>query len=390
MKVLFTVLGNGADPTIGGSLSRTINIAKNLSKDISVTFLTTSGGKTSISTQVNNPQIINLPTFRSTGNSDHLFFIKQFTTYVYIILISPFIALKIPYYDLVYLDSDGPWDSLFGLWYKVAHPTSKIVSMNHHLISMDDIHHSYSANYINLFLQKFHYLISRYYLDAALVLDTTSGDEISIIYQKLKIPVYRVKNGINWQTIKDVPAPTNKYTACVIGYLRPSKGLFDLVPVWKEVVKEIPEAKILIVGDILTSYKKQLHQEIAQAGLQDKIIFTGYIESPQQMIKLIKSAKIFLSLSHTEGWGITNLEALAAGLTGVVWNLPVYKSLLKQAVLFADPFENTSFARQVIKLLTDKKLFKELQSVASSSVKRYDWSTVANIDYEIYQKILEN
>ena len=315
---------------------------------------------------------------------------RQILSYLLIIFKSFFITKRLPEVDLVYLDSDGVWDIIPSLFYKKVFPECKLISMNHHMISIryDSVYFFFSS-LVNKILQKIGYFLIIKFSDAVFILDTAMGEKIKLFlcrkgYSK---KCYYVKNGVDIYSIEQISEQTKQFEACFFGALRPSKGLTDIVPIWKLVCNQNRGAKLIIVGGMLPRYKKYLCRMIKNNKLKDNIFLFDYIPNKKEAVKLIKKCKIFICPSHEEGWGIAIMECLASGLPGVVWDLPTYKRILKEEVIKIKPNNIGYFADQIVRLLNDDKVFNRLKDRTIDSVKQFNWDIVAREDMKIFQEI---
>ena len=107
-----------------------------------------------------------------------------------------------------------------------------------------------------------------------------------------------------------------------IGRLVREKGVGELLEAMGLVIKEIPEAKLLIVGDTLESdrdrrTRERLQQLIRRNRLEDAIKFTGFREDIPELLSIMD---LFVLPSHREGMPRTILEAMAAGKPVVATN----------------------------------------------------------------------
>jgi len=93
-----------------------------------------------------------------------------------------------------------------------------------------------------------------------------------------------------------------------IARLVPLKGLDYLLEAFSTVHKKTQSIKLLIVGD--GPYMQALRSKASVLNLNEKVIFTGFIENIADYLEAID---IFVLPSISEGLGISALEAMMAG-----------------------------------------------------------------------------
>lgn len=90
--------------------------------------------------------------------------------------------------------------------------------------------------------------------------------------------------------------------------LAPHKGQRHLVAAMTHVVRHLPDARLLVMGD--GELRDALQQQIASLGLDRHVVLTGF---RQDALGLVKSLDLFVMSSVTEGLGSAVLEAMACG-----------------------------------------------------------------------------
>ena len=85
---------------------------------------------------------------------------------------------------------------------------------------------------------------------------------------------------------------------------------------------EVADARLAIVGDDRTWPPVDLRAVAAAHAVADRVRFANYV-SDQELAELYGTASVFAFLSEYEGFGLTPLEALSAGVPVVVLDTPV-------------------------------------------------------------------
>ena len=121
---------------------------------------------------------------------------------------------------------------------------------------------------------------------------------------------------------------------------------------------------ILIGGGAEESYLKQLSQQLR---LEDYVRITGEIPNANRWLK---GFDIFCMPSVSEGLPNVVMEAAAAGLPIVTWQLPFYEELLTpdETALMAAPGDRAGFEQAVLKLINDQSLREELGAAAQAQI----------------------
>ena len=178
--------------------------------------------------------------------------------------------------------------------------------------------------------------------------------------------------GIDYEKIANSKKLANVYEGIFIGRIHPSKGVYDLVQIWQEVVKKIPSAKTIIIGGGSKGQEKRLKTQIKNANLSKNLIFAGYL-SDRQVYNYLKSSKIFLFTDYEAGWGIAIAEAMAAGLPVVGYSLEIFGDVFKKGFLTVPLGNTTIFAQKIINLLENKRRYQQMSQEATIQAQKMSW-----------------
>lgn len=172
-----------------------------------------------------------------------------------------------------------------------------------------------------------------------------------------------------------------------MGRLIPSKGIFDLAEIWKLVVEKSPKTRLAVIGTGEEVMKDRLKELIRKNSLDNNIELLGFLPK-REVIRVLKSARVFLFPSWEEGWGISVAEAMACGLPVVAYDLPVYKEIFSSGITKVPLGATGQFADEVIQLLSDKELLVKMGQDALSQSSVYDWDIVAKQEFETLSTML--
>ena len=157
----------------------------------------------------------------------------------------------------------------------------------------------------------------------------------------------------------------------VVARLVKNKGI-DLFIKAASVISNIyKNAKFIICG--YGPEEENLRTLTKELNISDKVIFTGRIESKEELNHIMASFSIFLFPTRREGLGIVYLEAMVLGIPVVGTRIPPVTEIIidGQTGLLADTEDYNAFALSAISLLTDHDLSKRLVDAAQKRVWEY-------------------
>ena len=174
-----------------------------------------------------------------------------------------------------------------------------------------------------------------------------------------------------------------------VGRLEPRKGLKYLLMAFPKIMKEFPEAKLIVVG---RGFLEHYYRRYVEEYIKDSVIFIGHV-SPQDLPKYYASCDIYCSpATGAESFGIVLLEAMAAGKPIAASDIPGYRTILEEGKegLFFKTCEPASLAEKVIYLLKNKEEMKAMGERGRSKSLRYDWQIVSKQVLDFYREVLNN
>jgi len=202
------------------------------------------------------------------------------------------------------------------------------------------------------------------------------------------------KNGLFINNIaKTKPSQKFRSDAVYQGRISPNKGIDDLLYVWKEVVRQKPKSRLVIMGTGLKQHISHLKQLLRKLNIENNVRYLGFTPNPTKY-EIMKSSKLFLYLSKVnadESWGISLMEALACGLPGISYDLPIYENIYHtESLIRVSNGDIGLVAKITIGLLDNPKLRNDLSSKSQSFSSQFDWGLIAEKDLRLLNDIISD
>jgi len=305
-------------------------------------------------------------------------FKKVISTYIKRILKALSLKIDISAGDILYSTSDFLPDVIPAFVRKISKREVKWIQKVFHLISPDRI--------VPYYAQKISFLFIKYFADLIIVdNDILRRDLIAQGFSKERVVVNHL--GINLKYFQSLTVSSKTgYDAVFLGRLHPSKGIFDLIKIWKIVIKNKPELKLGIIGSGDVKITKKFKEEILKEGLQDSMDLLGYLED-NEAFSVLKKSKIFVFPTREEGFGLAVAEAMACGLPVVAWDLPVFKEVFPKGMLRIPMGEFEKFAKSILELVKNENLYKKLTTEAKEIIQHFDWNVVAERELNLIENL---
>ncbi|MGN1299166.1 MAG: glycosyltransferase family 4 protein [Candidatus Scatovivens sp.] len=206
-----------------------------------------------------------------------------------------------------------------------------------------------------------------------------------------------IPNGVNLYNFSGIErdydfrrryAMDNEKIILFMGRLVYEKGVQYLIGAMPKILQNYHDAKLIIAGK--GGMIDELKSEVASLGLNNKVYFTGYLNS-KQVQKMYKCADISVFPSTYEPFGIVALEAMLAGVPTVVSDVGGLNEIVSHGVDGMKSYagNSNSIADSILTLLYDHKLCETITKNAKQKVKtNFNWQKIAQDTHFAYQKAI--
>lgn len=202
--------------------------------------------------------------------------------------------------------------------------------------------------------------------------------------------VSTVAPGTNYKPLRKVPRKSRFPLLLSLGRITEMKRIEDSVFAFRLLHKELPQIKLVIVGKGKEKYLKKLKNLCHLLGIDDRVIFTGYL-SEKEKKRLLSEAWILVSTSLREGWGLTVLEAAACGTPTVAYKISGFvDSVIDGQTGFLCQRNNPhEIVKNIRRLLLNRSLRKRFSQNALGFSRQFSWEKTAKETLEIFKKIIK-
>src|SRR3989344_6980756 len=164
---------------------------------------------------------------------------------------------------------------------------------------------------------------------------------------------------------------TKIYDAVFQGRFHPQKGSIELVEIWRIVVDQKSDAKLVMIGD--GPLMEEVKLKIKSLRLENNIKLLGYVFDGPKKYKIFLQSNIVVHPAFYDSGGMASAEAMAFGLPCVGFNLKAYQSYYPKGMIKVPIGNLDLFAKAIIYLLKDDKRRKEIGLDARKMIEE-NWS----------------
>jgi len=135
------------------------------------------------------------------------------------------------------------------------------------------------------------------------------------------------------------------------------------------------------------SFAQKINQKVRDLRLENTVLMPGMITyvPDADVVALHSQAEVYVFPSLKEGFSLTPLEGMIAGLPAVISNIPCHKEIYGDSVVYFDPLNTGDMAEKINNVLIDNTLKESLIAKGFELVKKYNWLDTAKITLEVFK-----
>ena len=200
--------------------------------------------------------------------------------------------------------------------------------------------------------------------------------------------VFLVPCAVNHKAYHQLPSVAR--TEHMIGYvgrIKKYKSVDHLLRAFAIVLKVLPEAKLVIIGD--GDGKAAFEQLSQEHQIHYATTFTGFLPL-EEKVRLLNQMQVVVNTSAKEGWGLTVTEANACGVPAVASDVPGLRDAVKdhETGLLYEYGNIEQLAEKILLLLRDEHLRSRLMKGALEYAHSLTWDKSAETMLDVIEQVL--
>lgn len=212
--------------------------------------------------------------------------------------------------------------------------------------------------------------------------------EVAAVFHVPRDKIRVIPNGIDSSWFLVRRQKTREPLVIYIGRLVVEKGPLVLVDAMAEVVKKVPEARLLFAGT--GPLQGEIASRIAAKGLEGRARLLGHLDD-ERLRDLYSKAWVAAFPSAYEPFGIVALEAMATGVPVVVGSAGGLREIVAggEVGLVVEPNNPIALAEAITRLLSDPEAAEAMAAKAKSrALSEYSWADIAGKTVAVYDEVL--
>jgi glycosyltransferase involved in cell wall biosynthesis len=167
--------------------------------------------------------------------------------------------------------------------------------------------------------------------------------------------------------------PARELLVLYAGTIMNRRHVPALVRAFRRVAGHHPDASLALVGENRTHPHEDVAAVVREAGLGGRAIVHDYADDGL-LANLYRRARVFVFLSEYEGFGLTPIEALSAGVPPVLLDTPVAREVCGGAAAYVGDTSESTVAAAIERLLVDDDARRSILAEAPAVLSRFSWT----------------
>lgn len=173
------------------------------------------------------------------------------------------------------------------------------------------------------------------------------------------------------------PVKTRPKLVLYAGSIFARRGVPALVDAFADLVRAVPDARLVLVGEDRATPPVDPARLAAAAGISDNVEWRKYAPDAE-LERLYSQARIFAFLSEYEGFAMTPMEAIAHGAPVVLRDTPIAREVYGDGAALVGQ-DRSALTATLTRLLTDDAAHADLLARGQARLAAFSWARSADL-----------
>ena len=252
----------------------------------------------------------------------------------------------------------------------------------------------------NFFIHNFLFKKSVLKAKKIIVISNTTADALKSVFNNKGISdkISIIYDGIDTEKFKQSDADiSKKYVShkfdiladfiLFVGTIEPRKNISGLLKAFKILKTKYGVKQQLVLAGGMGWKTTSIFKVCKRLSFgADEVKFLGYVKE-EDLIKLYCAANIFVFPSLYEGFGFPPLEAMSSGTPVIASAIPVFREILGEAAVLADPHNPDDIALKIYEVISNVNLRNSLVHKGLERARLFSWTNTARQTLSVLEEV---
>jgi glycosyltransferase involved in cell wall biosynthesis len=266
----------------------------------------------------------------------------------------------------------GPWDVVHA-----AHPLLIPAKHAAQVVTIHDLFFLSQSGHTNAEIRRDYAALAPAHARRADAIVTSTEYGRRLVIDQLHVPEDRIyvcpPGAPTWPAMADGARPATA-DACIlfVGTLEPRKNVGVLLEAYAVLLQNGVKVPPLVLAGRSTAAARGWLSRISEAPLKGHVQHRGYISS-EERARLFACARLLVLPSLDEGFGLTALEAMSAGVPLVASNRGSLPEVVGNGGTLVDPTDVAGLAAAIQRVVTDDHAAAESRHAGLARARAFTW-----------------
>ncbi|MBL7206310.1 MAG: glycosyltransferase family 4 protein [Candidatus Aenigmarchaeota archaeon] len=206
-----------------------------------------------------------------------------------------------------------------------------------------------------------------------------------ILFSDISKNITYISDAVDFEKFSSIKRKPDENIFLSVGRVAKNKRIDLMIETFFHIQKKKPNAKLFVIGDFYLD-KGNFTDMIKSKGLEKSVFLLGKVPE-EDILKHMEKAGFFLSSSEYEGFGISVMEAMAAGIPVIVNDIDAFRNFVMNGKngFLIDYFKPKDAADSILEIM--KKDNSNISKESRKTAKKYDWDIIIEKLKKTYESV---